>query len=332
MKLTNDGLRKAAILVAALDVAAADALLDQLAPEQASRVRALVVDLGEVDAAEQRRVIDEFFRVEPPAAATLVPAKDPPGIELDGRLARLIVDRARLGGLERPEAAREDGRPFHFLQDAEAEKLTRLLEAERPQTIAMVLSHLPPVRAGGVLSRLQPALQAEVVRRLVDLEETAPEILREVEEALQLRLSSEVRMQRRRVAGIEAVAGILAATDRRTGGRILDNLAARDVSLAERLAPPPIEFDDLGELDDAVLAEVFESAGCELMIPALVGAREELLGRMLAHLPAGEAQQIRRQLLAPGPLLLCDVEDARREVARLARSAAYRSGHRKTAV
>jgi flagellar motor switch protein FliG len=331
MKLSHDGLRKAAILVASLDVAAADTLLDQLAPEQASRVRALAVDLGEIDAAEQRRVIDEFFRVGPPAPATLVPAKNPPGIELDGRLARLIVDRARLGGLERPQAAREDGRPFHFLQEAEAEKLTRLLCAERPQTIAMVLSHLPPLRAGAVLSRLEPALQAEVVRRQVELEETAPEILREVEEALESRLSSEVQMQRRRVAGIKAVAGILAATDRHTGGRILDNLAAHDVSLAERLSFPPVEFDDLGELDDAVLAEIFESAGRELMIPALVGAREELVGRMLAQLPAAEADRIRRQLLSPGPLLLSDVEDARCEVARLARSAAYRSGPRRTA-
>ncbi len=40
MKLSNDGLRKAAILVASLDTAAADAVLDQLTPEQARQVRA----------------------------------------------------------------------------------------------------------------------------------------------------------------------------------------------------------------------------------------------------------------------------------------------------
>ena len=68
-------------------------------------------------------------------------------------------------------------------------------------------------------------MQAEVVRRLVDLEETAPEILREVEEALQSRLSQQVQMQRRRVAGLAAVAGILQAADGRTGMEILDNLA-----------------------------------------------------------------------------------------------------------
>ena len=118
------------------------------------------------------------------------------------------------------------GEPFRFLRDAEADKLVRVLAGERPQTIALVLSHLPPQQAGSVLARLQPALQNEVVRRLVDLEETDPEILREVEQALQSRLSEQVQMQRRRVAGLAAVAGILQASDGRTGMQILDNLAA----------------------------------------------------------------------------------------------------------
>ncbi len=44
-KTTNAGLRKAAILVASLDQAAADAVLEQLTPEQARHVRRLAVEL-----------------------------------------------------------------------------------------------------------------------------------------------------------------------------------------------------------------------------------------------------------------------------------------------
>ena len=58
------------------------------------------------------------------------------------------------------------------------------------------------------------------------------------------------------MAGLQAVAGILEAADGRTGMLILDNLAARDRSLAERLGPRPIEFDDLADLDDDVLGEL----------------------------------------------------------------------------
>ena len=110
-----------------------------------------------------------------------------------------------------------------------------------------------------MLGRLPESVQAEVVHRLVDIEEAAPEILREVEEALRGRLSQHVETQRRRVAGLQAVAGILQATDGRTGLRILDNLAKGDHTLAEKLLPRPLAFDDLADLDRDVLRDVLET-------------------------------------------------------------------------
>src|SRR6516165_2631777 len=83
-QLSHDGLRKAAILVASLDTAAADAVLDQLSPDQARQVREIVVELEDVDQSEQRRVIDEFFHKGPAA-----PAQNDTGVELDGHLAWL---------------------------------------------------------------------------------------------------------------------------------------------------------------------------------------------------------------------------------------------------
>lgn len=314
MNPPTDGIRKAAILVAALDQAGADAVLEQLGPEQARRVRQVMVELDKINPQEQRRVIDEFFRV-----GHMVPDDSPSGIELDGRLARVLSQSpARVPAEEPPAVPPVDGRPFRFLHEAEGEKLSRALTGERPQTIALVLSHLPPRQAGDVLARLQPDLQTEVVHRLIDLEETDPAILREVERALESRLSQQVRMQRRRVAGIHALTGILDAADRRVGMQILDNLAAHDQPLAERLGLPRFRFDDLARLDDAGLAAVFQAAQSELMMTALVGAEPELVDRILRRLSEPEARSVRRRLDHPGPLRLSDVEDAREQIAGLA--------------
>jgi flagellar motor switch protein FliG len=308
------GLRKAAILVASLDTATADRLLDQLTPEQAQQVRRLAVDLGDVDRKEQQRVIDEFFRIGP-----LLPGQCPPGIELDDGLARRLALAPAEDIYHEPAAASaKSNEPFRFLREAESEKLSRLLGGERPQTIALVLSHLPPQQAGSVLARLQPALQAEVVRRLVDLEETAPEILREVEEALESRFAEQVQMQRRRVAGLAAVTGILQAADGRTGMQILDNLSNHDHSLAERLRPQPLDFDDLADVEDRVLAAVVRAADAKVLMTALIGAAPELVDRILGGFSPAEAAQARHQLDHPGPLRLRDVEEARRQIARLA--------------
>ncbi len=306
-----DGLRKAAILVASLDTAEADRLLDQMEPERAQKVRNAVLALGSISPAEQQQVLEEFFRL-----GALMPREDVSGIELGGRLARQLGARSR-----KPQRPAENAEelPFRFLQDAEADKLVRILMPERPQTIALVLAHLPPEQAGAALARLPAHQQAEVIRRLVELEETDAEILREVERGLHERFSQQVQMQRRRVAGLAAVAAILRAADRRVAVQILDNLAAYDMPLAQRLTPPPLEFDDLAALDGATLATVLRAAGEELVALALVGLEPEMTERFLSCLPAQQAQRIGEQLQQPGPLLLSDVEAARQQVAELAR-------------
>ena len=322
--LTHDGIRKAAILVASLDTAAADAVLDQLTPDQARQVREIVIELEDIDQGEQRRVIDEFFHNGP-----ATPAQDDTGVELDGRLAWLASHGdTQIEEDPKHTAATQStpspaGQPFRFLQEAEADKLVRALANERPQTIALVLSHMAPAKSGAVLSRLPASVQVEVVQRLVDLEETDPEILREVEEALCGRLSEHVETQRRRVVGLAAVAGILQATDGRTGIRILDNLAKGDHMLAEKLLPRQLAFDDLADLDRDVLSGVLNEVDTELLLPALLGAAPDLIGHVLSCLPAADARSLFHELNHPGPIRLRDVEEARKQVAKIASRVSY---------
>jgi flagellar motor switch protein FliG len=226
------GIRKAAILVASLDRAAAERLLGQLGPERAALVRQTVASVERIDAHERRRVIDEFRRIE-----ALVPDQCPAGIDLDGPEARRLARPAA--------AASADAEPpFSFLRDAAEEQLSALLGGERPQTIAVVLSQLPPERAGAVLGRLPPLSQVEVVRRLAELDGSDRETLREIEQTLLARLSRQFAIERKQAAGPETIAKILAACDNRLAAKILTNLAQHDRPLAERLVGRPLSAEN----------------------------------------------------------------------------------------
>jgi flagellar motor switch protein FliG len=312
LKLSDDGIRKAAILVASLDRAAADAVLELLAPEQAQQVRHSVVAMDDIPAAEQEQVLDEFARLRPGK-----PVRETSGVELAGSLAREICYGME-DGEQALDAEQPSGRPFRRLCDAEGEKLARILSGERPQTVALVLSHLPPHQAGGVLVRFPADVQAEIVRRLVDLEETDPAILREVEKALEARLSRQVQMQRRRVAGIEALSGILEESSSDVSMQILDNLSARDRKLAQKFGPPPFDFEDLEDADDAFVAAAFRAVESPWIMPALLGASPRLIERALGGLPYEQAEDLRRQLHNPGPIRLSDMETARERIAEVA--------------
>ena len=65
--LSQAGVRKAAILVASLDQATADVLLEKLSPECAEQVRRATMAVDRLDAVEQQRVLDEFRRIKPMA-------------------------------------------------------------------------------------------------------------------------------------------------------------------------------------------------------------------------------------------------------------------------
>ncbi|MGW8256828.1 MAG: FliG C-terminal domain-containing protein [Thermoguttaceae bacterium] len=313
MQILGDiGIRKAAILVASLDRKAADAVLEQLTPEQSRRVRQAVVILNEISDDEQKTVIDEFFQNKPRAFP-----EEPSGIDLQSPLAAKYATR---NNPSKPANAApvEQRKPFVALREAEANKLARLLSVERAQTIALVLAHLTARQAGAVLSRLEPNLQAEVTKRLVYLEETDPAILREVEEALESRLSQQVHMQRRRVAGLKALGGILEASEDKVRMQIMNNLATHDQSLLQRIMPEPMEFDELIELDDSTLLEVFRAVDPLLIMPALLGAAPDLSERVLGLLPRTQSLSIRRKLQQPGPIHLSDVETARQQIAEMA--------------
>jgi flagellar motor switch protein FliG len=215
-------------------------------------------------------------------------------------------------------AAADEPPPFDFLRDADDEKLARLLGDERAATVAVVLSNLPSERAGEVLARLPPAVQIEVVRRLVDLDNTDPETLGEIERALETRWLQQFAVDRRRAAGPETVARILAACDPAARGRILGNLAAHDQSLAEQFGQRPIAFEEIAQFDDAVLVAVYRSAKPEVLQAALLGAPPSLLERLLRRLPRSEAKHLREKLAHPDPIRLSDVEEARRQIAVLA--------------
>jgi flagellar motor switch protein FliG len=159
----------------------------------------------------------------------------------------------------------------------------------------------------------------EIIHRLVDLEETHPEILREVGQALEVRLSEQVRMQRRRVAGLAAVEGILDASSNEDRQRIFENLATLDRPLAEKLGPERLEFSELVYQDRETLAALLAAADRELWMLALVGAPPALVQRVLQHLPAAESQALRHHLDHLGPTRLSDVEESRRRIEDLAR-------------
>lgn len=316
MKTADSNLRRAAILVSSLDGPAADRVLEQLPEGDAARVRRMMVELDEIDHREQQQVIGEFVRARPtaPAAPRYAPVADR-GVELEAGLARRL---SLEGYAARP--IENTPQPFRFLHEAQSDTISPVLSGEHPQTIALVVSHLPDERAASLLATLEGELQADVIRRLMSLDQTDPEILREVERGLESRLREQSQVERRRDVGLASIARMLAAAAPSVRRAILANLATHDRRLAGRLRSPSLRFEDLQRLDDESLAAVLAAAEPEVARLALAGADSALVDRVLSELQPAEARKVRRLIERLGPTRLSDVEEAQAELARIAHS------------
>jgi flagellar motor switch protein FliG len=323
MKGQAGNLRKAAVLVASLDPEPAEAILDQMSPDQAAAVRTAVETLGPLDPVEQNEVIEEFFRIGP-----LVPDREPSGIELDHpRCASLSVP-----GAPRDSEGDCDAAPCKtstdaatpsasVLHDVSPASLASFLEREQPQTVAVVLSRLSSQRAAEVLAALPVDLQVEAARRVTDLDEMDPAIIGELERGIEAWLCERERTDRRRAAGMTALANILEVSPPSTRQRVLAGLKDHGSGLTKRVAPAPqpeASFADLEALDVPSLSVVLHRAERELLVLALAAAPPEFVRRASETFSPSEAQRLRLALCNLGPTRLSDLEEAQQQLARLA--------------
>ena len=222
--MDEKNLRKAAVLVSTLDRETAEKLLRQLNSSQADQVRTAADQLANVSPAEQRRVLDEFLRSGSMVAGQIATTSNPEdnfeGVDMDASLAVKLStpsSNASLASFSATEIdeldvrAPHEGKNDNSLYNARGENLAPLLGGEHPQSIAVVLSRLPVDTAADTLTRLHPALQANVARRLLDLDEAIPEVLFDVETELASTLQEKLAKTRRRETSAQNFCRILQA-------------------------------------------------------------------------------------------------------------------------
>jgi flagellar motor switch protein FliG len=248
-------LRKAAILITALDTRSADQLLDQMPESQAARVREAVFELDDIDPQEQQQILSEFLRStgrSPKPAASAMQAAEH-GVELQLSASAQLPQAtshepppashathnfASQREAYLPAEAAESPRPFDFLTQLNGVQLAHMLTGEHPQTIAVVMAHLPAERAAEMADELPANLQADVLRRLAELAHADPESLADIEQELRRSFQESVEATASPVSGMTTVSSILAAAGKSREG-MLRNIRQHDRQLSQRIGGEP---------------------------------------------------------------------------------------------
>ena len=211
-------------------------------------------------------------------------------------------------------------RPFDFIKKADASQILNFIQAEHPQAIALILSYLRPQQASQILIELSPEKQADVARRIALMDRTSPEVIKEVEKALERKISSLMVEDFATVGGVDSVVEILNSVDRSTEKNILEILEAEDSDLSEEIRKKMFVFDDIINMDGRSVQRVLrEGIDNRDLAIALKGANDEVKALIFNNMSKRLVQMIQEEMDFMGPVRKSDVEEAQQKIVGIIR-------------
>jgi flagellar motor switch protein FliG len=313
---SNDisGVQKAAVLLISLGPERSASIFKHLKEEEIETLTLEIANTRSISPATKDQVMDEFYEI---CLAQQYIAEG--GISYAKELLEkaLGVEKARdvIGKL----TASLQVRPFEFVRKTDASQLLNFIQDEHPQTIALILSYLSPSQASTIISSLAPDKQADVAKRIAQMDRTSPDVIKEVEKVLERKLASLVNQDYTIVGGVDSIVEILNTVDRGTEKHIMETLEIEEPELADEIRRKMFVFEDILSLDDKSIQRVLREVDNNELAVALKGSNEEVQNVIFNNLSKRLAAMIREDMEYMGPVRLKDVEEAQQKIVNIIR-------------
>ncbi len=316
MAKNNDmtGVQKAAVLLIALGPEKSANVFKHLKEEEIEQLTLEIANTRSVTPQVKENVINEFYEIclaqQYIAEGGIAYAKDLLEKALGEEKAKDVIGKL---------TASLQVRPFEFIRKTDASQLLNFIQDEHPQTIALILSYLPSGQSSSIISSLTPDKQADVAKRIAQMDRTSPDVIKEVEKILERKLSSLVNQDYTIVGGVDAIVEILNTVDRSTEKHIMETLEIEEPELADEIRRKMFVFEDILSLDDKSIQRVLREVDNNELAIALKGANEEVQNVIFNNLSKRLSAMIKEDMEFMGPVRLKDVEEAQQKIVNIIR-------------
>ena len=308
------GLEKSAILLLAMGDKFTSEAFKRMERSEITQISKVIMELDAVPKETIEMVLREFHYALVSGQDILTGGEDAVKRllmkNLDGDTAKYIIDELNL---------EVTSAPFRELGNVSPRILSQILRNEHPQTLALILGHMPSEQAAVLLTNLPAGVRTEVLMRLANLEAVPEDMIEEVDKVLQSQLIAMGGKEGKKVGGVPAVAEILNAVDRATEEEVLSEIEEESSQMAEEIRNLMFVFEDVGGLDDRAIREILKDISNDDLTLALKGASDELKDHFFKNMSERAATMIREDLEIMGPTKLSDVETAQQNIVKTVR-------------
>ena len=309
-----DGVEKAATLLITLGPEKSAKIFKHLKEEEIEQLTLEIANTSSVSPQTKEKVLSEFYEI---CLAQQYIAEG--GIGYAKELLEKALGEEKAKDVIGKLTASLQVRPFEFIRKTDPSQLLNFIQDEHPQTIALILSYLPASQASMVVSSLPPEKQADVARRIAQMDRTSPDVIKQVEKVLERKLSSLVNQDYTIVGGVDAIVSILNSVDRGTEKHIMETLEVEETELADEIRKKMFVFEDILSLDDRAIQRVLRDVDNSDLALALKGATEEVQNVILNNLSKRLAVMIKEDMEYMRPVRMKDVEEAQQKIVNIIR-------------
>ena len=203
---------------------------------------------------------------------------------------------------------------LHLLKTIPSKNIAAFLVNEHPQTAAIVLAHLDEGIVGSVIEELPEEKRTEIMLRLATLERVSPNVIRELDVALQGELRQQGAASGNRLGGVALTAQIIGTMDKDIEAGIMAELEESNPELAQQINDLRFVFEDINKIDDPgiqlILKEI-DQAGLPL---ALKTASDELKEKLFFNMSERASDMLKDDLENLPPTKLADVEKEQKKI------------------
>jgi len=205
------------------------------------------------------------------------------------------------------------------LQKADPQQLAKFIQGEHPQTIALILAHLNAKVARTVLMLLPEKIRSQAVKRLAQMQQFSPEMVKKIALVLNKRLLTLGAQSQRAYGGVKAVADLLNSVDQEAQAGILETIEQDDPQLATTIRNLMFTFEDFLEVQDNGIRELLSQVDKKTLATALKGASEDLKNHIFKCMSTRAVEMLKEDMDVLGPVRSRDVRAAQTEVVTVAR-------------
>lgn len=310
--MSNPALRpeqKAAAVVVSMGVDKASKIYKYLNEEDIEKLTIEVAKLGHLEADQTESVLDDFYK-------TCLTQK----VVTDGGMeyARTVLEKAfgestANSLLERVSQSLR-ARSFGFIRKSDSKNLFSILQHERPQTIALILSYADAEMSAQLISELPEEQKIRVVEAIARMESASPDAIRIVENEVRNRFSNFLTTDYTTVGGIDYIANVMNHMDRSNEKVIFDELGKRDAELTDTIRKKMFVFEDIITMDNRSIQRFIRECDTKDLVYALKNANKQITDAIFSNMSSRMQESIRSDMEVTVNVRLRDVEDAQQRI------------------